>query len=277
MKKVIMVSPEYFDVEYAINAYMRSPTGELNKIDRDKAGSQWSKLKNIYFELGFDVHIIEGVRGLPDMVFSANQSFPFWDFKKNKPAVILSNMRSDFRKKEVIYFRKFYEDMGYELHHLDPKLSFEGNGDALIRPNSKEIYGGFGFRTDKNVYEELQRKTGYEIFLLELTNEYFYHLDTCLSFLNEDTVAIVKEAFNDDSLKLIDLKFKNVIHIDFEEAKNNFAGNCHSPDGKHVILHQGSTKFTKELASRGFQVIEINTSEFMKSGGSVFCMKMMCY
>lgn len=272
-----MVSPQFFNIEYAINAYMTTPSGELNTIDQHLAENQWNKLKKIYFELGFEMHVIDGVKGLPDMVFSANQSFPFWDFRKDKPAVLISNMRSDYRKREVLYFRKLYEEMGYDIHHLNPKVSFEGNGDALIRPNSKEIYGGFGFRTDKDVYAEIERKTGYEIFFLELNNEYFYHLDTCLSFLNEDTVAIVPEAFTEDGLKLINIKFKNVINIDLNEAKDNFAGNCHSPDGKHVILQKGSQKFLKNLNSHGFTPIEIETSEFMKSGGSVFCMKMMCY
>lgn len=272
-----MVSPQFFNIEYAINAYMTSVSGELNTIDRHMAVNQWDKLKNIYSELGFKTQVIDGIEGLPDMVFSANQSFPFWDFKKNKPAVIISNMRSDFRKNEVIYFEKFYKENNYDIYHLDSKYSFEGNGDALIRPNSKEIYGGFGFRTDKNIYNEISRKTGHDVFLLELTNEYFYHLDTCLSFLNEDTVAIVPEAFTEDGLKLIKIKFNNVINIDISEAKNNFAGNCHSPDGKHVILQGGSAKLNKDLISNGFQVIETDTTEFMKSGGSVFCMKMMCY
>lgn len=276
MKKVLMVSPEFFDVEYAINPYMTSQDGQLNKIDRLKAQSQWSELKDTYSNLGYSAKILEGVRGLPDMVFAANQSFPFWDFSKNKPAVIISNMRSDFRKKEITYFEKYYLENEYDVHFLK-EYSFEGNGDALIRPNRKEIYGGYGFRTDKNVYREIQSITGYDVFLLELRSEYFYHLDTCFSFLNEDTVAIVKEAFTQEGLDLLRKKFPDIIEIDILEAKNHFAGNCHSPDGKSVLIHLGSEKFKAELQKRGFNVIELDTSEYMKSGGSVFCMKMMHY
>ncbi len=279
-----MVTPEFFDVEYAINPYMTSSDGQLHKIDRLKAQSQWNELRNAYSKLGYAVDVLPGVKGLPDMVFAANQSFPFWDHKKEQPSVIISSMRSEFRKNEVSYFEKYYSENKYTIYHLPldkfgekSGQAFEGNGDALIRPGRKQIFGGYGFRTDKNVYNEIQRITNYEIFLLELKKEHFYHLDTCLSFLDENTIAIVPEAFTSDDLRSLKNKFANIIEIDIDEAKNNFAGNCHCPDGKNVILQSGSEKLIKSLHNHGFKTIEVDTSEFMKSGGSVFCMKMMCY
>lgn len=276
MKKVLMVSPEYFDVEYAINPYMTSDDGKLQKIDRKKAQDQWQKLKEIYSQLGYSVEVISGAQELPDMVFAANQSFPFWNESKNCPSVIISKMRSKFRQPETTFFEEYYSQNNYEVFRME-KFSFEGNGDALIRPGTREIYGGYGFRTDKNVYEEVHSLTRYEVFPLELQNEYFYHLDTCFSFLGKDTVAIVKEAFTQEGLSLISQKFNKIIEIDLSEAKNNFAGNCHCPDGKNVILHPGSEKFKRQLLELGFNIIETETSEYMKSGGSVFCMKMMHY
>ena len=44
---------------------------------------------------------------------------------------------------------------------------------------------------------------------------------------------------------------------------------------KTAILQHGSTVTVDVLDKEGYNVIEIDTSEFMKSGGSVFCMKMM--
>ena len=37
------------------------------------------------------------------------------------------------------------------------------------------------------------------------------------------------------------------------------------------------SKVEEKLKGEGFKVYEVDTSEFMKSGGSVFCMKMMHY
>lgn len=275
MRKILMVDPKYFDVVYAINAHMTSADGQLNKVDKTLAKSQWQTLKSTYENLGFQVEVLPPVDGLPDMVFSANQSLPFWNDRTGRPAVILSKMRSEFRKNEVSSFEKYYQNANYEIHHLKSNLALEGNGDALLQ--GKTLWAGYGFRTDKSVYEEVQMITGFEVLPLELNNEYFYHLDTCFSILDEKTVAVVREAFLPRDFQTIQSRFKTVIEIDWMEAKDLFAGNCHSPDGRHVILHPGSQKFCNDLRKHGFEPLEINTSEYMKSGGSVFCMKMMHY
>lgn len=275
MKKVLMVHPEHFDVVYAINAHMTSEDGSLKKVNRSLAQVQWNDLKETYSKLGFSVKTLPGVPNLPDMVFTANQSLPFWQKNKNRPGVILSHMRSEFRRPEVTYFETYYQQQGYDIYNLKSSLSLEGNGDALQQ--GETLWAGYGFRTDLSVYEEVRQITGYEIVPLELRNEYFYHLDTCFSILNQDTVAIVNEAFQPEGLAQIKARFQTVIQIDLAEAKDNFAGNCHSPDGKHVLLQKGSAKFCADLLKYGFTPIELDTSEYMKSGGSVFCMKMMHY
>ena len=275
MKKILMVDPEFFDVVYAINAHMITQDGLLNKVDRTLAKSQWNHLREIYVELGFRVEVMPGIPGLPDMVFSANQSLPFWNKKTQRPGVILSRMRSEFRQPEVQSFEAQYKKMGYDIFHLDSALCLEGNGDALFQ--GETLWGGYGFRTDLSVYEKVREMTGREIIPLELKNEYFYHLDTCFSILDLQTAAVVPEAFRPQDLELIHSRFKRIISIDFLEAKDNFAGNCHSPDGKHVLLQAGSTKFCEALKRNNFTPVELDTSEYMKSGGSVFCMKMMCF
>ena len=71
--------------------------------------------------------------------------------------------------------------------------------------------------------------------------------------------------------------FENVIETSIADCSSYFTGNCHSPNGKDVITHKGCSKFESDLTKFGFKVHPVDTSEFMKSGGSVFCMKMMCY
>lgn len=273
-----MVSPDFFRVDYAINPYMKDATGKLNQIDVVKAADQWNFLKRTYEKLGYFVEVIPGQIGLPDMVFAANQSFNIWDEKEDRPAVILSQMRAAERSPEVPFFRNWYQEKGYAIKDLPVgQGSFEGNGDAIPHPGEKWIWGGYGFRTDKKIYSYLTELINREFVLLELVSEHFYHLDTCFTILNEDTVAIQPEAFSKESLRQIKDRVANVIEIDKEECLKFFAGNAHCPNGKDVLMNPGSKKFTAELEKRGFRCHEIETAEFMKSGGSVFCLKMMCY
>lgn len=273
-----MVSPDFFRVDYAINPYMKDAAGKLNTVDVGKAAEQWNFLKRTYESLGFFVEVIPGQVGLPDMVFAANQSFNFWDDNANRPVVILSHMRAAERSPEVPFFRKWYQDKGYELRELPVgQGSFEGNGDAIPHPNEKWIWGGYGFRTDKKIYSYLSEISRREFIPLELCSEHFYHLDTCFTLLNENTVAIYPGAFSESSLRLIKDRISDVIEIDQEECLKAFAGNAHCPNGKDVLLNPGAKKFNAELEKRGFRCHFVDTSEFMKSGGSVFCLKMMCY
>lgn len=272
--RILMATPEHFQVAYAINPHMKTSSGELNRVDRAKAQQQWDALATVYRKLGFTVETLPGHPELPDMVFTANQSFPFTDGDGAR-AVVMSRMKSDFRKPEVAYFRRWYESQGYRVLELREGVFFEGNGDALLHPNRGVIWGASGPRTSPEVYDELERLTGYNVMRITLTTEDFYHLDTCFSILDERTVAIYPHAFDKASLARIRGGFQRVIEIDRDENLRFFAGNCHCPDGKHVILQKGSKSFTSKLAQEGFEPIEVDTSEFLKSGGSVFCMKMV--
>ena len=275
--RVLMTSPEYFEVIYAINPYMKDESGNLKQVDRGLAMKQWQILKDKYISLGMKVDVLPGVAGFPDMVFCANQSLPFWDVEKNKPAVIMSHMRSEFRQGEVETYSKWYRQNGYIVHELPQRaLSLEGNGDALVHPGRKLIWGGWGPRTDRDVYKEITNISGYDVIPLPLMNPSFYHLDTCFSILDENTVVIQPEAFDELSSKMIFEVFENVIETSIADCSTFFTGNCHSPNGKDVITHKGCDRFDAELIKKGYDVHPVDTSEFIKSGGSVFCMKMMC-
>jgi N-dimethylarginine dimethylaminohydrolase len=58
-----------------------------------------------------------------------------------------------------------------------------------------------------------------------------------------------------------------------ESEAELFACNAAAFFGDTVVIQRGAARTTAELAQRGFDVREVETGEFMKSGGSVFCMK----
>jgi N-dimethylarginine dimethylaminohydrolase len=272
MQRILMVSPEYFDITYAINPHMKDSSGKLNQIDKPKAVKQWKALKSLYEKLGFEVCVIPGQPGLPDMVFAANQAIFFND------KILLSHMRSEYRRPEIEHFRKWFTEKGYTVFDLEAAdLCLEGNGDTQFHSATNRVYGAYGPRTDRAVYEELFRRFDLEVVDLELVKEEFYHLDTCFSILGETTVAICPDAFSKEGLASIKACFKNVINVSAEESKNFFACNCHCPNGKDVILQKGAIQFVEALNKHGFAVHEVETSEFIKAGGSVFCLKMQLY
>jgi N-dimethylarginine dimethylaminohydrolase len=95
--------------------------------------------------------------------------------------------------------------------------------------------------------------------------------------LNSKTAVIEKSAFDKDGLESIMSYFEKIIFADERENMEYFVCNCHCPDGKNVIVQKGSKKFKDDITKTGFNLIEVETGEFIKSGGSVFCMKLMFY
>lgn len=276
---VLLCTPDYFDIVDEKNVHMKGNAGSTVRADVLK---QWQELKHTYDSLQEagvvkEVSVLPGAEDCEDMVFCANQSFP-WVMDNGKRVVVMSNMRHSSRQREVPYFEDFFRDKGFEPLSLSPDLMFEGMGDVIPHPGKRLLYGGFGHRTNVDAYVELTMLLRTPIVALELVSEKFYHLDTCFVPLSTDSVMICEEAFSEQGLAMIEEVFRVIHYVPIQEAERFFSLNAHVFDigGRKVaILQKGSETTRNILSIEGFEVIEVETSEFMKSGGSVFCMKMM--
>lgn len=273
--KILMVKPTHYTVEYVINPHM---SGNVGGVDKIQAENEWEHLVDAFEELGYDVHLIEGVEGLPDMVFSANQSLPYLDPEGNHKAV-MSIMGTRQRAGEVPYIQAWLEQQGYETLQLDQEKAgvFEGMGDAMWHFRRRLLWGGYGFRTTKEAYQQVSRLLDVPVIALELADEKFYHLDTCFCILNDKAVMIYPDAFTERGLEMIRSLFDVVIETTSYESEKLFAVNACCPDGRNVLIQQGCTDANKKLRDAGFSVHEFSTYEFIKSGGSVFCMKLLLW
>lgn len=273
---LLMCEPTYFDVVDAKNPFM---VGSIGACDRALAKRQWSDLRAAVEKLGYKVNTMPGVEGLEDMVFAANQVLPGMRVDGTR-YVVLANMVHASRRREVPYFTEWFARQGYDVLRIsenqDEGPRFEGQGDAIWHPGKQLLWGAYGHRSQRAAYEPIAKLTGADVLLLELVHDRLYHLDTALCPLSPDTALIAPDAFNAEGLELIRTVFKNVIEIPADESTGNFAGNA-LPLGKHVVLQRGSKRTCELLRGAGYTPVEVDTSEFMKSGGSVFCMKMMVY
>ncbi len=271
--RVLMTTPDHFRIAYVINPHME---GHIGTVDRDRARAQWEALRAEYVRLGLDVAVVDGATGQPDMVFCANQTLPALAEDGSRVAV-MSRMNAPERADEVPAYTRFFEADGYDVLQLDADLpgTFEGMGDAIWHPGRRLLWGGYGFRTDRAVYDRLARALGTDVLPLALHDPEFYHLDTCFCALDEQTVLIYPGAVQEDDLATIRAHFARVIEAPEDEARTLFACNAHSPDGQTVIIQRGCTVTNERLREAGYDVVEVDTDEYLKSGGSVFCMKLM--
>lgn len=273
-QRVLMCTPEHFDVVDVKNVYME---GNIGRVDRAKAQQQWRQLRDVFRAAGHEVLTIDGVPGLEDMVFAANQVLPGMG-ADGQPYVLLSHMRHAARRGEVPHYRDWFQRAGYAIHELPADAGFfEGQGDAIWHPGKRLLWGGHGPRTSMRSYRQVAKVLGIPVITVELVHEGFYHLDTCFCVLAPDAVLIHPAAFDAESLAMIHAMFPRVLEVGEADASQCFACNAHSLDGKKVVLQRGARDTVALLRSEGFEPIEVETSEYLKSGGSVFCLKMMIY
>jgi N-dimethylarginine dimethylaminohydrolase len=282
--RILMCTPDSFNVTEAINEFMVTKKGnkkEINKVDNALAKEQWNFIYEILDSLGYQMELINAQKGLEDIVFAANQSFPYINTSTGRREVIMSNMRKSKRMKEVAYFEAWYKNDGYIIHHLED-CCFESMGDALWYPGKNLIISGFGdkeyHRTDLEALKQVADITDIPVIGIRLEHKDFYHLNTTLSLIGRDTCIVFPHGVSTEGMCILRKYFKNIIQVSKEEAyAPNFACNAFSPDGRVVLIQYSCLNTIRQLEELGFIVIRINTSEFIKSGGSVFCMKMMLY
>jgi len=274
--RVLMADPQEFDVVYAINPHMKDAAGHLPKVDRDEARRQWWVLRETLEDLGVHVDVVAPLVGFPDLVFCANQTLPVQAaITGGLPELVASNMASEERAAEVPHIVEALRGMGYRPWGLSGRdRLLEGMGDGLWHPGRRLLWAGLGPRSQEAAWAEVERRYDLPIALLELADDDFYHLDTALCLIDERHCLWYPGAFTAAGRDLIERLFENPLAVPEDEARHGFACNAFSPDGTHVLIQRGNRDSREQLADAGKTVIELDTDEYMKSGGSVFCMKL---
>ena len=237
-------------------------------MDRARARGQWDALAATFRAIGLEVEILPATPGCEDMVFCANPSFTGLNARGRKVAV-LSQMRHASRQREVAAHREWFASRGYDV--IESPVLFEGGGDAVWHPGKRVLWGGYGQRSAPEVYPFLATVFGVEALTLELKTD-FYHLDTCFCPLDGKTLLHYPRAFTRSGLALIKARFPRLVEASEADARDRFACNA-LVSGKHVVIQRGSTALEEKLRKLEFEVHPVETSEFLKSGGSVYCLK----
>ncbi|GAA2030404.1 arginine deiminase-related protein [Agromyces tropicus] len=258
-KSVLMCRPEHFTVVYQINPWM----DPAKPTDTALAVSQWQALHDTYVGLGFDVHLIDPVEGLPDMVYAANGGTVIDGIAYG------ARFTHEQRQPEGPAYMDWFRANGYDVR--EPVEVNEGEGDFLLVGDV--ILAGTGFRSDAASHSELARIMGREVVTLTLVNPSFYHLDTAIAVLDarpgQEHLAYLPSAFDEASLDVLRERFPDAILVSEEDAAvlglNSFS------DGRNVVIAARAAGFERQLREAGYHPIGLDLSELLLGGGGVKC------
>jgi N-dimethylarginine dimethylaminohydrolase len=269
-KHVLLCPPAYFDVVDRKNSYMLPNTS----VDQENAQRQWQALFSALEQTGCQVETIAPAPGLEDMVFAANQVFVGFHERIGK-FIVPSRMVHASRRREVPFYVEWYRQRGFKIIELDLGADhLEGHGDLLWHPDWSRIYAGYGFRSTQagvEKFREAMSKLGIPVVPLRLVDPYCYHLDTCFCPLNDEAVLIFPGAYAPESLATLRKFWPRVHELTTGEA-HRFMGNGIVANGSYLTPYI-TPHLETILRQEGLAPVIVDTSEFEKAGGSLFCMK----
>jgi N-dimethylarginine dimethylaminohydrolase len=253
-----MCPPDYYGIEYEINPWM----SRSRQSDPGRSRLQWGALKSLLETLGAEVRLLTPVRGLPDLVFTANAALMF----RNK--AYMARFRFPARQPETPVDELWFREQGFECVTLPDRWSFEGAGDGLFCGDT--LFGGYIIRSDAGALNWLAGQLGCRTIPLQLVDEYYYHLDTCFCPLSETEALYYPPAFDDYAQRSLREHVPGLIAVAPEEARR-FACNA-VVVGRNVVLNTGCPKLEADLRERGYFPRSTELDEFIKAGGSAKCL-----
>lgn len=276
-KHLLVSGADYFADEFKINPYYSD-----SEINLEKAKQEHADIINCFKKANISITKVEPPVGCQDGVYTAN-----WAVICGNKAILARLPKA--RKAEEPYAEKILRDLGYETIKAPENCLFSGQGDCLICGDY--VFAGNGYRSDKPAQEFVAKTFNKKLIQLHtipqldkngnpytnpVTNHadsFFYDLDLALSIISENCIAYCKEAFDEESQKLLESLPIDKILVDFEEATKGFACNLVST-GETVIMSNHAPKFQKELESRGLTCLTPEVSELKKGGGYIRCISL---
>jgi N-dimethylarginine dimethylaminohydrolase len=266
---VLVCPPDYFTIRDVKNPFMDVE----HPVDHALARAQWEGYCRALNEAGVETLQIQPVEDLEDMVFTANQTFV--SFPGRKPFAVPSAMRYASRAREVSYFVDWFRNRGFEIVNVNLEGEYlEGNGDLLWHPDGSRVWGGHGFRSTQNgvlVFADAMQSKKITVEPLQLVDERFYHLDTCLAPLTAQAALVYAPAFDEASLLKLAAAFPRLYEVSELEALTFICNGVVA--GDRYIASHAYDGVRAALAREGLDPVIIDLSEFEKSGGSAFCLK----
>ena len=284
MEGVILASPDFYNVKYAINPL----TNIEAPMDREKAMKQFERLKNSFIKHNIKVHILDAKIAdphgqFPDLVFVSNSALILrgWPTK----VAILSRYANPERRGEELKVGAYLRDiLGYKVISLpeEENLYYEGQGDSRWSHDGKDLWLCYGTgRTTKSgiaAVREAILKEALEtnwmppiIHSLHIVEPVTYHLDLCFLPLPNLKIILHEKSFSTESRKEIRDHFgkENVLDVPL-----NFIYACNSVwlNHKHLLVPKLADSKKWAYTGSDMKTEGIDVDSFHLAGGSVSCM-----
>lgn len=259
LKRVILCQPQYMAIEDVINDVQKKYKDE--NIDVNIAMKQHKEFERVLREHGVEVIKLPTSEQFPEQVFTRDIGFTVGE------EVFVAEMASDIRKGEEEALEDFLEEENIDYQTTSERV--EG-GDVIV--DGDNVYVGISSRTSEQAVRNLQRDLPKHNIIRVPFNEKYLHLDCVFNILSSEVALIFPEALNPEMVKTLSARY-TLIEVNAEEQFTLGTNVLSIGDGK-VFSQPQNKQVNAAMRAHGFEVIEIDFSEIIKSGGSFRCCSM---
>ncbi|MEH7442162.1 dimethylarginine dimethylaminohydrolase family protein [Bacillus sp. JJ1122] len=257
LKKVILCQPQYMTIREVINETQKHFKDEGIHIER--ALEQHNDFVSTLRKYGVEVILLPYHKKYPEQVFTRDIGFTLGQ------TIFVAEMASDIRKGEEDVLKQWLEDEGISYYNLLGD-QIEG-GDVII--DRETIYIGLSNRTNQNAVNHLQGLLPqFEVKAIHFKAEYL-HLDCVFNVVSPDVALVYRKALTEEDITLFSSRYE-LIDVT-EEEQFTLGTNVLSVGNKHIFSLPVNKGVNDKLRSKGFEVIEVDITEIIKSGGSFRC------
>lgn len=257
LHRVILCQPQYMTIREVINETQEHFKNEGIHIER--ALEQHGEFVKTLQDNGIEVNLLPYHKKYPEQVFTRDIGFTLGQ------TIFVAKMATDVRKGEEDVLKQWLDDEEISYYNLAESL-IEG-GDVVI--DRETIYVGLSNRTDQKAVEHLQSLlTQFNVIAIPFTERYL-HLDCVFNVVSEDTALIYPEALTKKDIDLFASRYE-LIEVS-EQEQFTLGTNVLSIGNKRLLSLPMNKQVNKQLRNRGFEIIEVDISEIIKSGGSFRC------
>jgi len=232
-------------------------TANLGKPDYKLSLQQHENYIRALELCGLEVIVLDPDENLPDSTFIEDTCIMTPD------CAIITNPGADSRKDEIKSVCKAVKELGIPVEHIHPPGTLDA-GDIMKVKN--HYYAGLSERT--NLKGALQLKAilkKYNFTSSTIKLEKVLHLKTGISYLENNNLLAFGEF-----LAKPELESFNILKVDSEEA---YAANSVWINDK-VIVPWGFVRTSELIKKAGYQIIEVDVSEFRKLDGGLSCLSL---
>ena len=259
LRRVILCPPEFMAIDEVINEVQK--TYENENIDKPRAMKQHKEFEKLLKENGVEVITLPTSEKYPEQVFTRDTAFTIGN------EVFIADLAANIRKGEEITLKEWLVAQDIPFQSATERM--EG-GDIIVDRDT--IYIGISSRTSEEAVRQLdERLPDHDIKRIPFDGRYL-HLDCVFNILSPGKALYFPAAFDQQTIDELAASYE-LIEV-AEDEQFSLGTNVLSIGNNKIFSLPQNEKVNTKLRTHGFEVIEVDFSEIIKSGGSFRCCSM---